>query len=403
MRLLALSLVIAVVLTGAPVAYAKTLGMVPANLVSHPVSTPTELRTSSHWRRQVGAWGENLAEETLRLRGFNDVRGIKSGGNNGIDRIAIKRGRDGIIRDVKFIEVKTSRGNRVTLGQTRYGGKQMSRKWLAANLKSMSRSGNPELKKLALEISRFRKATGMPIERMGEVMHVNNRTGKLAGYTADGSSLKYERSVERLLKQVQRRGKSPAAREWATSSLATWDQIKSSRMSSWLGQSTSQHGRSVAIANAGQSGRLVQRELLDRSRKLVMKGIIRRSAGPVAAIIAFSVDAKELYDTEYAYRSGAISLRQRNIRIATTGGGMAGAFAGAWTGGTAGACIGTLGGPFAEITVPACAFVGATIGGIGGYIGGSAVAGYGATAWYESVDSTIRDRFEQEWTVMPVQ
>ena len=94
--------------------------------------------------------GREFCRETYRLRGFNEIHEIKNGSNNGIDRIAVKRGPSGQLLDIKFVEVKTTRSASPRLNKTRYGGTQMSRKWLAANLKEMRTSGDPALKKLAL-------------------------------------------------------------------------------------------------------------------------------------------------------------------------------------------------------------------------------------------------------------
>ena len=381
----------------ASVATAGSFGLVSLDLVDHPVTLPTNVRSASVWRGRSGAWGENFAEQTLRLRGFQEIHEFKSGSNGGIDRVAVKRGADGSLKDVKFLEVKTSRGVAPKLGQTRYGGRQMSRKWLAKNLLNMRRSGNTSKKDLALEISRFRKASGRSIESLGEVMHVNPRTGSVTGYMADGKTVKYSESVERRLKNIQKRASSKTVRRWATGSLAAWDQIRSSRMSSWLGKTAAQQSRTPLLTTSGSLQNGLRRGLLNQSRRVAVTRILVRAAGPIAVVVGLAIDAKELADVELAYRSGQISLRQRNITHVSTVGGLSGALAGAWAGGATGAWVGAFGGPFAEITVPAGTLLGVTVGGVGGYIAGSAVAGYAATAWYDSIDSKVRDRLEREW------
>lgn len=369
-------------------------------LVDHPVAHPATSRSAGNWRTSVGAWGENMADQTLRLRGFNQIHEIKHGANNGIDRIAVKRGLSGRIKDVRFVEVKTTRSSKPKLGQTRYGGRQMSRRWLAANLRIMRNSGDPALKKLALDISRYRKAAGIPIESMGEVTHINTKTGKLTGYASDGRTMRYSQSMERMLKNIQARAGSKAARNWATRALAGLDQINASSMSDYLGKTATQQSKRSLLSRSSQNartGKVARSAVLRQSKNDLASTIIKRSAGRIAIFVAVAVDAKEIFDVEYAYRNGAISVRQRNIRLASTVGGMSGAFAGASTGAIAGAWIGGLGGPIAWITVPAGGLVGGVIGGIGGYFGGSAVAGYGATAWYDSIDSSVRDKFELSW------
>ena len=385
----------------ASVATAGSFGLVSSNLVDHPVTLPTNMRSASMWRGRTGAWGENFAEQTLRLRGFQEIHEFKSGSNGGIDRVAIMLGVDGSLKDVKFVEVKTGLGSTPKLGQTRYGGRQMSRKWLTKNLLNMRRNGSPSMRTLALDISRFRKASGLSIESLGEVMHVNPRTGKVTGYMADGKTVKYSESVERLLKNIQKRASSKATRHWATRSLAAWDQIRSSRMSSWLGNTSAQQTKSSILATSGSLQNGLRRGLLNQSRQVAITKVLVRAAGPIAVFVALAVDAKEIADVELAYRSGKISLSQRNIAHASAVGGLTGFIAGGMAGGATGAWVGAFGGPFAEITVPAGAFIGATIGGVGGYVAGSAVAGYVATAWYDSIDSKLRDRFEREWMSLP--
>ncbi len=375
----------------------KAVGFATGPLVDHPVHHPLEGRTGSAWRSRVGTWGENFVGETYRLRGFNEIHEIKNGSNNGIDRIAVKRGPSGQLLDIKFVEVKTTRSASPRLSRTRYGGTQMSRKWLAANLKDMRTSGDPALKKLALEISRFRKASGVPIQSLGEITHLNTRTGRLTGYTADGSAVKYSESIERLLKKIQARGGSKQIRAWAIRTLSEWDQIRSSTMSRWLGKSVSQQSSESLLSNSGRVLPATGAALLRESRSTVAAKVLRRAAGPIAAVVAFAMDAKELYDTEYAYRTGLISVRQRNIQLLSSLGGMGGAFVGAAAGGFTGAWLGAFGGPFAWITVPAGGTIGAIFGGVGGYFGGSAVAGYGATVWYKSIDASVKQKFETLW------
>lgn len=376
---------------------AGSFGLVSSGLVDHPVTLPTNVRSASMWRGRTGAWGENFAEQTLRLRGFQEIHEFKSGSNGGIDRVAVKRGADGSLKDVKFLEVKTSRGGTPTLGQTRYGGMQMSKKWLAKNLLNMRRNGNPSMRTLALDISRFRKASGRSIESLGEVMHVNPRTGMVTGYMADGKTVKYSESVERLLKSIQKRASSKTVRRWATGSLSAWDQIRSSRMSSWLGKTVAQQSKTSILATSGSLQNGLRRGLLNQSRRVAMTRVLVRAAGPIAVVVGLAIDAKELADVELAYQRGQISLRDRNIAHAIKAGGMSGAFAGALGFGATGAWLGAFGGPFAPITIPVGTLVLGTVGGVGGYMAGSAVAGYAATAWYDSIDAKVRDRFEQEW------
>lgn len=356
-------------------AVARQAGVVTSPLVDHPVASPIKLPNAPAYNKMLGAWGEDFAEQTLRLRGYK----IYKPSYHGIDRIAIKQAADGAIRDVKFVEVKVTNGNKFQLPNTKYG-RQMSREWLAHKLKKMRQSGKPAMTKLAMAISRFRKASGGPIESFGEVMHIDARAGKVTVYEADGKTIKASFSLERVLKDIEKRASSKDARRWAARALAALDQIRAGTMSEWI---------SATVAAAP-------------SRRIAMRVILARAAGPITALGVAAVEAAQFADAEMAYRHGLISLRERNISHITRIGGLSGALGGSWAGGVTGWWLGALGGPFAEFTAPVGALVGATIGGIGGYFAGSAVAGYAATEWYRSIDSGVRERFEAQWVSLPV-
>ena len=273
----------------------------------------------------------------------------------------------------------------------------MSRKWLASNISMMRNSGDPALKKLAREFSVFRKASGRTIESFGELIHVNTRTGMLTGYSADGRSIRYSESLGRLLKNLQLKARNPHVHIWATRTLSQWDSIRSTSMSTWLGKNVSQQSTKSILASSAQGFAVKRIAVLRQSRVALVTKVMLRSAGRIAFVVALAMDAKELFDTEYSYRTGAISARQRNMQLASKAGGIGGAAAGAWAGGVTGAWLGGFGGPVAWLTVPAGGIVGAAIGGVSGYIGGSAVAGYGATAWYNSIDVAVRNKVELAW------
>jgi hypothetical protein len=173
----------------------------------------------------------------------------------------------------------------------------------------MRNSGDPALKKLALELSRFRKASRLPVESFGEIAHVNTKTGTLTGYSADGRAVKYSQSIEKLLKNVQAKAGTRQARNWATRTLSQWDQIRSSSMSNWLGKSVTQQSRKSVLANSGRGLAATRTAVLRQSRSAMATKVLQRSAGRIAIVVALAMDAKELFDTEYAYRTGAISVR----------------------------------------------------------------------------------------------
>lgn len=400
-RLFASAFAVVWVACGAVSVYADSYGFVPSSLVDHPVSLPLSERTQGAWRSGAGKWGESFVEETLRLRGFNEVYELKAGGNQGIDRIAVKRGLNGQILDVKFVEVKVSRGKDPRLSSTKKSGRQMSRKWLSDRLRSLRQSGDPALRELAHEISKFRKSSGKSIVSLGEVVHINTASGAYIVFEADGRTVKATESIERLLRDVQKHAQSVRAKNWSVRALADWDQIYRKNMSSWLAESVWDGPGLGLIKSAGRGASVSFGPKLLTPGVMATKKVLLRAAGPVGILAAVALDANDLYQVEKAYRNGNLSYRERNIRLTETAGGIAGMSAGAWVGFATGAWIGAAGGPLAWLTVPAGSIAGMAIGGIGGYLGGSGVAGYAASEWYRAVDKKTRDHFESEWIANP--
>jgi hypothetical protein len=403
----------------------------------------------------VGDWGESLVEETLKLQGY-EVHQVKLPGNQGIDRIAIKRLETGEIFDARIVEVKTHRGAMPRLGDT-LSGKQMSEQWIADRLEAMRNSTDPAIQKLGNEIEAFRQEKGLPLEKLGEVQDINTRTGR---YTIRDAQLneKASYSIERNLKDIQKR--LPEHRAWATSHLAEYDQIKATEIADYLEgkpgvgikepphsvtnpaqraakipnepphgfgnpfrsgsevetapsvkslarqalrESTEMEAASVVEClevNSAKRATKVAFANLERGSSAAMtravarqgvKGVLRRVArlaGPIGVAVGVALSAEELARHVLAYRRGEKSYREMCIGISGSLGGIGGAFAGA----TTGAYLGAFGGPFAWITVPACA----TIGGIVGYMGGSAIGTALANSWFDHIDDRLRHRLT-EW------
>ncbi len=375
-----------------PYCYSYDATPASRSFIQHPVNHPVELRSRGVWTTRTGAWGESLVEQSLRLHGFNDIREFKHGGGNGIDRIAIRRGANGRMADVKVVEVKTVRSSGPRLGLTRYGGTQMSEAWLAENVRHMRRSLDPANKQLASEISRFIR--GRPIESIGEVVHVDTRRLMLSTYSADGRSLRRTQSIPTVLSGVAK-SRDDVARSWAITERPKLAVIQTTSMGGWIAarpllsnvRSSVRGGTGVAtIASNGG---------LEASRGGIVGTVMRRSVGRVVLVVSIAVDAKELWDIDSDYRRGAISSRMRNRRVVNRLGGMTGASAGASAGFAAGAYVGAFGGPAAWATVPAGAFTGSVIGGVGGYFGGRTLAEAGASVWYASIDEPVRVKLDQ--------
>jgi Holliday junction resolvase-like predicted endonuclease len=352
--------------------------------VDHPLVANHPVRTAGAWRQGLGRFGESLASGFLRLRGY-EVIDMKLPGNRGIDLVAVKRTATGTLSDVRLIEVKTHYGSgKPQLGQTRVGT-QMSRQWLADRLRTLRASGE-QGRKLALEISRFRRAQGIPLERLGEIHDVNLRTGK---YTIRNPVSMAERagpmSIERLLKRVYAQSTEPTSQIWAMRHLSQLKQLRQARMGSWLSASSST--RAFDRVTSTQIALLQEKQALRGARR----GLVR-AAGRVAIVVALAMDAYEIYSHVRDYHLGKISKREFVIALARSGGGIAGAWAGAAGGAWVGAQIGALGGPWAWITVPVGGFVGGAVGGVAGYFFGARVGEFTAQAWYNSLDRNVRER-----------
>jgi hypothetical protein len=362
-----------------------------AKAVSHPLFAIDSTRSSGLWKRGIERHGESLATRSLWLRGYEVLDG-KLAGNKGIDLIGIKRDAVGTLTDVRLVEVKTHYGNgKPRLAETQHGI-QTSRKWFTDRLMKL-RSRGGEGRSLALEISRFRKSSGLPIERLGEVHDIKLRAGN---YIIRDPVTLVERagpiSIPSLLNQVAE--KLPADRPWALQHLAHADQISDARMAQWVTSTPS--SRALERIVTGPVASIEAKQAFRGSRR-----VLARAAGRVALVVAILMDAHEIYGHVREYRNGRLTRQEFVIAMARSGGGIAGAWTGAAGGAWVGAWIGGFGGPVAWITVPVGGALGGAAGGIAGYFGGSYLGEAGAQAWYGSLDRQLKRRLDDWLTSTP--
>lgn len=355
------------------------IAAVIASPVDHPVSIRPATLTPHLWKNTSGAWGETLIDQTYKLRGYDEVLEIKSPGGQGIDRLALKYDSAGNLVDVRFGEAKTHFGGKAKLSNTKLG-LQLSRKWLADKITAMRNSADPRTRTLALDISRFRKERGVPIESLGEFHDVGTRSGRyIRRNPISGAELSND-SIEHLLKRLESRASTRTHESWVTRSLAQWDQIQQTGMTSAFGR---QKSARLGILQRSSTTGLARATRTTASRSLRR---LARAAGPIGVAVALAIDAHEIYSHVAAYQRGEINRRDMVIALSKSGGGIVGAGAGAATG----AWIGTFGGPLIWMTVPA----GATIGGIVGYFAGSTATGAVAQAWYSSIDEEVKNKVD---------
>lgn len=359
--------------------------------VDHPLVLTLPVRTQALWRKGVEGFGESFVSQSLKLRGY-EVHDSKIAGDRGIDLIAMKRNTAGKVTDVRLIEVKTHYGERSPrLGETKHG-LQTSRTWFANRLEKLRLRG-ADGRSLALEISRFRKSGGVPIDQIGEVHDVNLRQMK---YTIRNPVTLGERagplSISRELNEIAAR--IPECRPWALQHLAQSDQIGQARMSAWLtGDPASRAFDEVTVTR-----------LISIEDKQALRGAgkaFAHAAGRLALVVAIAMDVHEIYGHIWHYDSGSISRAEFVVALSRSGGGIVGSWAGATGGAVAGAWVGAFGGPLAWATVPVCGLIGAVTGGVVGYVGGSYIGDAAAKAWYRSLDHTIKKRIDQWLKLAP--
>lgn len=362
--------------------------------VGHPLIVDHPVRTAGAWRKGIGEFGESFADGTLKLRGYQ-VTNIKLPGNHGVDRVAVKYNASGKLTDVRLVEVKAHYGKgKPRLGMTK-NGQQMSRKWLADWLRKLRTAGN-EGKMLAQQISAFRKASRIPLERLGELHDINLRSGT---YTIRNPVTLAERGgpmpIQRLLNKVASRSSQHASKAWAKLHLAQLDQLRQTRMGKWL--SSSRPGKAFGRATSSRIALLEGQQALRGARRVLV-----RAAGPVGLAVAGASDADEIYGHVRDYRLGKLSKREFWTALWRSGGGIVGAFAGATGGAWIGMELGAFGGPLAWFTVPVGGFIFGTVGGVVGYFGGSYAGEAAAEAWYRSLDKNVRTQVSRWLTETPI-
>ena len=355
-----------------------------AHFVAVPVATPTDHpvsqsgpRTQAAWRRTVGDWGENLAEQSLRQRGYAEVVEVKSG-VRGIDRVGVNRNVAGDVVRVRIVEVKTHRGSTVArLGVTGHGH-QMSRAWLADKLGQMRKSPDPATRQLARDIARFRREHNVPIERLGEVHDINTRTGRYSIRRAGTGEVLMSEPIDRHLRRIAMRSNTSGTRGWARQQRRELAVIQKTGMGDWL-------------ANDAERAR-------GNKRVLSARQFLLRRGGPGLAIVGLAFESRHLYRQLGAYQSGVISPAEFAESVAGSGGGAIGGLSGSVTGGYLGIQAGAFGGPFAWLTVPTGGILGMGFGGAGGYYLGRSIAVRAIGYWYGRADQRVQDRLDH-WLI----
>ena len=383
-RVIVSSLIVLAMVAWVEPSFARVVAAPVPMLLDHPVGHVGP-RSQDLWRRSVGHWGENIADQSLRLRGYSDVREVKSGAQ-GIDRIGLRRNAAGEVTGVRIVEVKVHRGsNLARLGETSHG-RQMSRAWLAQKFRQMRNSPDRETRQLARDISRFRRHHKVPVVHLGEIHEINTNTGRYTVRRPGTGEVLMTESIDRHLAHIGRRAQAPGARAWARRQQAYLPKLRDTRMSAWLAHEAIPAQPRGDIRSGATSP-------VRAARKYVL-----RMAGPLGATAALMHDMQSIHSDWGSYQSGKISQRAFVRSASGTAGGAAGAASGGISGGLVGIQLGSWGGPVAWITLPAGGLVGAGVGGVGGYFVGRYLASRLVDTWYGHMDRAVQEELEQ-WLI----
>jgi len=98
--------------------------------------------TNKFSNSQKGRLGELRTAQTMRRAGYDELPATLPS-NQGFDGVWVKRGADGNLTDIVITESKFSATGKLKLSDTKTMGRQLSTKWINANIQKMLDSPNP--------------------------------------------------------------------------------------------------------------------------------------------------------------------------------------------------------------------------------------------------------------------
>lgn len=341
--------------------------MTPSYTV-HPTSHPRSGRSFTAYIQGSGQFGEDLVRRKLESEGWTWID-AKTGGNRGLDGVALRYDADGRVADLRFVEVKTHYGGKPRLSQTAHG-RQLSRQWLARQLKLLRNSGDERKVATALMISRALKQLGSnALASRGWLYSVDTKTGVIVAQPRVGSSELL--SIRRAALAAALRGPGAKSRVHATRDLLRglrgFHSHKHYAALSKSGRANWRMPSRDTLRRAPQMSRL----LSGRTTRLATRALAR-SAGPLG--VGMSIFTTGVLVEGYV--SGSVT--QRTL-IREASGAAGGTLAGMGTG----MALGSVAGPPGWV-------VGSLVGGMLGYLAGDvAVDTYFATADAETRRNTL--------------
>lgn len=311
--------------------------MIVCALLALPVCAPGEAPPVPHPKvepmagnagHQLGQFGESFVQNTLQSRGFQTVNGNVNG--TGIDAIAIKRGPDGRILEVRFIEVKTGSNAATGSLNSTTQGKQLSDQWIRHNLqRAAMEHPDPNMRRMAAEVLEFTKKNPSKVYRelhrvlVGAEKYIVNTVDDLGRVVGTAS----EESLTRLLEKLAHSDKvSEAVRRWAQRHLEFLKELKAAiakGLSKGGSQSIAEGARGLARkAGLPVDGVLtpIDEEIVIETRPPVVKekSILRLAKQPGVLAAGFTFAADQGVATWQYYR-GSISTAEFQRQTAQAG------------------------------------------------------------------------------------
>jgi len=176
--------------------------------------------------KQLGDFGESIIDAEFRARGFEVLNG--NIGDKGIDRIALKRGTNGELNDVRIVEVKTRQTDSdFSLSNTK-NGPQLSDSWTQYNLERIVREHpDARMRQLAGEV--LEKTRSQPAIVTRELHGISLKSNRYYVWNVDGAGQRMsvaEGRLKDLLEGLSVRGTTVETRAAALRHLSQFDQLQ---------------------------------------------------------------------------------------------------------------------------------------------------------------------------------
>ena len=288
-----------------------------------------------------GNFGESVSDAFMEKQGYKKLPS-KHAGNQGIDRVYVKYGKNGRIEKILLVESKVD--------SSQYNKNQMSDATIREQIQKMKVSKDPEVRKIGELLEKyFDKITK-------ELHHHNSKTGKttISELNKDGSvgkvkaEVNMKRAIRKLLAGQTNQAKadlnklsSPGADSKAAMSNESMIASTVKRTHDVLRKATESGQKTLASAN-GKIGPVSGWPVLKTVAKLAVPAQIG-ILGYEGAKVGYQIAENEVVDTRDLGKASASTL---------------GGFAAAYPGAAGGAAVGTM------VCPGPCTIIGGVVGGM---------------------------------------